>query len=173
MARRGDQTKQWAVIASQLARILNRQPLTMEEAERLYREAEVLPMKHGEVDALVADVMEQLQIDQLRQLVAPSLDLLFSADAIFLHPADIIASEIVYEGTELVTDFDSISVDTRQADSTPSFARRWSWAPGTASVSVDVWPSSDEHDGSSLRNVRLGTWCCDAYLDDGDFDWTQ
>ena len=173
MARRVDQDKKWAVVASQLARILNRQSLTMEEAERLYREAEELPMKHGEVDALVADVLEHLQIDQLRHLVAPSLELLFSADAIFLHPADIIASEIVYEGTELVTDFDSISVDTRQADSAPDLARRWSLAPDAASVSVDVWPSFDEHDGSSLRNVRLGTLCCDAYLDDGDFDWTQ
>jgi hypothetical protein len=173
MARRGDQTKQWAGIASQLARILSRQPLTIEEAERLYLEAEELPLKHGQVDALVADVLERLQTDHLRQLVAPSLDLLFSADAIFLHPAEIVASEIVYEGTELLTDFDSISVDTRQADSSPSFARRWSLAPGTASVSVDVWPNFDEHDGSSLRNVRLGTLCCDAYLDDGDFDWNQ
>ncbi len=88
-----------------------------------------MPLSRLEVNSLVADVLLQLQLGHLLSVASPGLDLLFSADAIFLHPADIVDSEIVYHGTELVTDFDSISVDAQRAVAPPHFAAPM--GPGT------------------------------------------
>ena len=173
MARRGSDDQRWAAVASRLVRVLGRRAMTLDEAERLYREAEDIPLHPADIEDLALNVVGRLRADQLRATTAAPIDVLFSTAAVFLSPRDIIASEIVYEGTELVTDFDSISVDTRQSVAAPHFTRRWSVVPDASTITVDVWPVFDEHDGSSLRNVRLGTLCCDAYLDDCDFDWNH
>ena len=170
MEKRPSQNDTWTELVVQLRQVLQEERLSLLEAQRLFEEAPDCPLSADDLSALVADVLRR-QTERWHATAGSVIrELQFTADTLPLHPAELTGTQVICPGSDLVTNINSSSVDTRRLTFPRLSGDLISRQSLTDPIVFDVVPGFDELDGPQVRRVRQGTIRWDSCLDGPDID---